>query len=545
MTLNRRAFAVLLPIVLLGHILAGGAAFLGYRTALVLLHKARVQQELFQLKTSYSDYVSLEAQLLYVIRNSSAFMSFINESDQAYRTRVLAIGIQDSLQSLVPNDGTKVSCSVFQSDGREIFYFDNGLDPFQTLGEHQAAFAHAVLTDNALSRTGLVTEKDGTTYLLDAAEVQARGNRPVSSGMLPEQSVLLQIAVKPSRFETIRHTLAVEYGAPVELSATPPVPGRGLSASVRLAPALYARVTPAGSYMRAKLTRVAMVIGMFVVVLSVMSVGVLMLLVRRYIIAPIEELDRQVTAIMEKRRIDIDVPERGEIGRLAANVRMLHGQLARALRKTRRLYETDSVTGIGNRIYFNEMLERFFLDSAETGRPLTMLFIDLDNFKQVNDEHGHRTGDALLVAVAKALVASAAETAEACNEPPGIAARLSGDEFAFLIQAEPRSAAVQMLIQSFLVKFRCGFSVESDSYPVTASVGVAAVPGDADTPTHLMSCADHAMYYAKAAGRNTFAFYSDLPPSARTPGVRVPSLRRSVREQAAPPPVPGPADPAV
>jgi c-di-GMP phosphodiesterase len=541
MTLNRRAFAVLLPIVLLGHILAGAAAYVGYRASLVLLHKARLQQELFQLKTSYSDYASLEAQLLYVIRNSSAFLSFIDEADQAYRMRVLAIGIQDSLQALVPNDGTMVSCSVFQSDGHQVFYFDNGPDPFRTLGARQGAFAHAALADDVQSRTGLVAERDGTIYLLDAATVQARTGGGASASQ-PQQSVLLQIAVQPNRFETVRHVLAAEYGAPVELSTVPLVPKTGLSATIRLAPALYARMTPAASFMRAQLTRVALVIGGFVVALSVLSLGVLMLLVRRYIIAPVEELDRQVTAIMEKRRSDIDVPEQGEIGRLAANVRMLHGQLARSLRKTRRLYETDSVTGIGNRIYFNDMLDRFFLESADAGRALTMLFIDLDNFKQVNDVHGHRTGDDLLVAVANALVASANETAQTCGEPPGIAARLSGDEFAVLVQAEPRSAVVQTLIQSFLVKFRCGFAVDSVSYPVTASIGVASVPTDADTPTHLMSCADHAMYHAKAEGRNTFAFYSDLPPSARNPRERTAPVMRPGLEPATPPLVPGPAD---
>ncbi|MBB2169409.1 GGDEF domain-containing protein [Gluconacetobacter aggeris] len=544
MTLNRRAFAVLFPIVLLGHILAGGAAYLGYRHALITQNMARLQQNLSQLQSAYAEYAALDSQLLYVVRNSSAFLTFIDESDAEYRTRVLAIGVQDSLQSLVPNDGTSVSCSIFQSDGRQIFYFDNGSDPFQTLGTGQSAFAHAVLNDEVASRSGLVTEGDGTTYLVMAGKVQARTGGVGLVGPQPDQSLVMQVAVRPRRFEMIRRTMAHEYGAPVELGGTPQISYRELSAGIALAPGLYAHETPSVAYLRGPLTRFAAVTGLFVIGLSLVSVWVLMMLVRRYVIAPVEELDRQVTAIMENRRNDIDVPDMGEVGRLAANVRMLHGQLTRSLRQIRQLYETDSVTGIGNRIYFNDKLDQFFHISATTGRPLTMLFIDLDNFKQVNDVHGHRTGDALLGAVANALAATVRDATEDGVGAMGVVARLSGDEFTALMLADPRGDVVRRLIDAFLLKFRGGFRVDAVTYPVTASIGVAAVPDDADTPAYLLSCADHAMYHAKAAGRNTVAFHADLPRD----GTAVVTLERGVmpeeRGRAVRPPLPHVSGPA-
>ncbi|GBQ26352.1 diguanylate cyclase [Gluconacetobacter sacchari DSM 12717] len=516
MTLNRRAFVVLFPIVLLAHIVGGGVGYMGYRHALITQHVARLQQNLSQLQNAYAEYASLDSQLLYVVRNSSAFLTFIDESDAEYRTRVLGIGVQDSLLSLVPNDGTSVSCSIFQSDGRQIFYFDNGTDPFETLGPRQAAFAQAVLNDDVTSRSGLVTEADGTTYLVMAAKVQARTGGVGIAGPRPDQSLIMQVSVRPRRFATIRRTMAREYGAPVELLAAPPASPPELSATVQLAVGLYARETPSPAYLRGPLARFAVVTGLCVVFLSLLSVGMLMLLVRRYIIAPVEELDRQVTAITENRRMDIDVPDVGEVGRLAANVRMLHGQLTRSLRQVRQLYETDSVTGIGNRIYFNEKLDQFFHLSVTTGRPLTMLFIDLDNFKQVNDMHGHRTGDALLGGVASAL-SEVLQEAIGASGTMGIVARLSGDEFTALILADSRGAVIGALIDAFLLKFRGGFRVDAASYPVTASIGVAAVPGDAETSAHLFWCADQAMYHAKAAGRNTVAFYADMPRDADAP----------------------------
>ncbi|MFW7267227.1 diguanylate cyclase domain-containing protein [Gluconacetobacter sp. Hr-1-5] len=546
MTLSRRAFAVLFPIVLLGHILAGGAAYLGYRHALVTQNRARLQQNLSQLQNAYADYASLDSQLLYVVRNSPAFLAFVDESDAEYRTRVLAIGVQDSLQSLLPNDGTSVSCSVFQSDGKQIFYFDNGTDPFQKLGARQSAFAQAVLNDDVASRSGLVTEGDGTTYLAMAAKVQARTGGVGVAGPQPDQAVVMQVAVRPRRFETIRDTMAREYGAPVVLTdLPPPASHRELFATIRLAPGLYAQETPSVAYLRAPLTRFAAVTGLFVIMLSVVSVSVLMVLVRRYIIVPVEELDRQVTAITENRRQDIDVPDLGEVGRLAANVRLLHGQLTRSLRQVRQLYETDLVTGIGNRIYFNAKLDQFYQLSATTGRPLTMLFIDLDNFKQVNDLHGHRTGDALLGAVAHALSAALCDATGDGAEAMGIVARLSGDEFTALILADPRSAVVRTLIDAFLLKFRGGFQVDAASYPVTASIGVAAAPGDADTSAHLLWCADHAMYHAKAAGRNTVAFYADLPRDEVAGAAPERGVMPGERGRAMRPPLPQAAGPAV
>ncbi|MBB2200492.1 diguanylate cyclase domain-containing protein [Gluconacetobacter tumulisoli] len=517
MTLNKRALALIFPIVLLGYALAGAMAYHGYRTALIALQKAQLNQEAFQLKSSYADYMSLESRLLYVVRNSNAFLLFLNETDEAYRTRALAVGIQDSLQSLDPRDDTFVSCSIFQSDGRLVFHSDNGQDPFTTLGERQRAFARAAIEDEALTRSALIVEDDGVPYLLMSSLVQERTARqPVLSRL--EQAVLLQIAIRPVRFQTIRTALEAEYRTRIEMSPTPLVPNGEVSAVVRLAPDLYARVTPPKSYLHREFRKIAVVSAVTSLSLSFVSIGVLMGLVRRFVTGPVEELDRQVTGIMMQQRQDIDVPGSGEVGRLAANVRRLHWELDQALKRTQRLYETDPVTGIGNRIYFNEMLERFFHEERTTGQPVTMLFIDLDHFKTVNDEYGHRAGDALLEAVAQALIQALNETARACDAAPGIAARFAGDEFAVLVQAGPRTAYVQDLVRSILAMFQGGFSVDGTRYPVTASIGVASAPEDGATTATLLSCADQAMYHAKATGRNAAAFHGDLPALAWTEG---------------------------
>ncbi|GBQ25944.1 diguanylate cyclase [Gluconacetobacter azotocaptans] len=515
MTLNKRAFSLIFPIVLLGYVLAGGLAYYGYRAAVIGLQKARLDQEVFQLKSSYADYLSLGSRLLYVVRNSNAFLLFLNETDETYRTRALAVGIQDSLQSLDPRDDTFVSCSIFQPDGRLVFHSDNGQDPFSTAGERQRAFARAVIADEAPTRSALIVENDGLSYLLMSSLVQARTARqPVLSQR--EQAVLLQIAIRPVHFQALRTGLEAEYRTRIETSATPLAPNGELSAVVRLAPDLYARLTPPGSYLNGRFRKIAIISAAMSLSLSVASIGVLMVLVRRFVTGPVEELDRQVSGIMTQQRETIDVPGTGEVGRLAANVRRLHWELDQALKRTQRLYETDPVTGIGNRIYFNEMMERFFHEEKTTGQPVTMLFIDLDNFKMVNDEYGHRAGDALLEAVAHALVLALNETARACDAAPGIAARFAGDEFAVLVQAGPRTAYVQDLVRSILALFQGGFSVDGSRYPVTASIGVASAPEDATTTMLLLSCADHAMYHAKGSGRNTVAFHGDLPAFAWT-----------------------------
>jgi len=158
---------------------------------------------------------------------------------------------------------------------------------------------------------------------------------------------------------------------------------------------------------------------------------------------------------------------------------------------------TDALTGVPNRYFLDEALDRVWRRDLRARRPLAVLMIDIDHFKLLNDRYGHPTGDACLRQVARVLQS-------ALVRPGDVLARYGGEEFIALIQ--DADAAGGQVVGERLRAAVEGLRIEHRGSPfgiVTISVGVAsATPvGDA-APTSLIQAADRALYEAKCAGRN-------------------------------------------
>ncbi|MGZ5015695.1 MAG: PAS domain S-box protein [Methylobacter sp.] len=160
----------------------------------------------------------------------------------------------------------------------------------------------------------------------------------------------------------------------------------------------------------------------------------------------------------------------------------------------------DSLSGLPNRRLFCDRLREEIAKAERGGYSLAMLFIDLDRFKEVNDTLGHEAGDSLLV--------EAAQRIRACVRESDTVARLAGDEFVVILaevgEIAPQNRVAQSIVESMARPFRIG---EHIAY-VSASIGIAGYPQDADNVETLMGCADQAMYAAKQAGRNSFSFFT-------------------------------------
>ncbi|MDF1655326.1 MAG: EAL domain-containing protein [Coxiellaceae bacterium] len=171
----------------------------------------------------------------------------------------------------------------------------------------------------------------------------------------------------------------------------------------------------------------------------------------------------------------------------------------------------DAVTGLANRLDFTEYLKTEILKANRYGRLLAVLFLDLDNFKYVNDSYGHAAGDDLLKQIAKRLKNSLRGSdilGRMTNA--SLISRLGGDEFAMVLTdiASPESTAVvakrilRNIEPSF--KLKCGADVS-----VGASIGIACYPLGGTTHEELCKNADMAMYDVKKMGKNSYRFYSD------------------------------------
>jgi diguanylate cyclase (GGDEF)-like protein len=174
---------------------------------------------------------------------------------------------------------------------------------------------------------------------------------------------------------------------------------------------------------------------------------------------------------------------------------------ATALQKAEALSVTDDLTRLYNSRYLNQALRRETKRASRTGRPLSVLFLDLDGFKMVNDNHGHLAGS-------KAL-AETAVIVRGCARETDVVARFGGDEFALILPETGHEGAMAVATR---IRDRVAAAqfLASDGLTVhlTVSVGVATLPDSAGSAEELLRAADAAMYQVKASGKNgvqTFA----------------------------------------
>jgi diguanylate cyclase (GGDEF)-like protein len=165
------------------------------------------------------------------------------------------------------------------------------------------------------------------------------------------------------------------------------------------------------------------------------------------------------------------------------------------LKRAEALSVTDDLTSLYNSRYLNQVLRRESTRASRNGRPLSLLFIDLDGFKAVNDEHGHLCGSRTLIEAAALIRGSARET--------DVVARFGGDEFALILPdtGGEGAFAVGERIRERLAAHQF-LAVDGLNIRLTASVGVATLPQAANSSEDLLRAADAAMYQAKDRGKN-------------------------------------------
>ena len=164
----------------------------------------------------------------------------------------------------------------------------------------------------------------------------------------------------------------------------------------------------------------------------------------------------------------------------------------------------DSLTGLPNRLLFNDRLETTIREAHRAGEMFAVLFVDLDRFKTVNDSLGHSVGDELLLAVAKRL--------RAAIRGSDTVARYAGDEFTLILRHIIHRDDVIRIAEKICRVLESPLTLsDSRELHITASIGISFYPDDADSAEKLLQHADVAMYNAKGMGRNTYQAYVAVP----------------------------------
>ncbi len=245
------------------------------------------------------------------------------------------------------------------------------------------------------------------------------------------------------------------------------------------------------------------------IVLAFSAIAVLLAaLLARAVTGPLDQMVHAVKRFAaEPARQPLPIARQDEIGVLARSfdemqqqIQLQMSTLQNKQRELDHLASHDALTGLPNRRVFLDRVEHALARARRAELQMAILFVDLDHFKEINDNLGHAVGDVMLLAVSDRLRATvrAADTV----------ARLGGDEFIILVEDVDSVEAVALIARKIIESLATPLSYREQELTVGASIGIALYPHDGCTTTEIVASADQAMYRAKIGGRNRYCLAS-------------------------------------
>jgi PleD family two-component response regulator len=220
-------------------------------------------------------------------------------------------------------------------------------------------------------------------------------------------------------------------------------------------------------------------------------------------------LDGRIVEVIELYATTNDAPDALLLESIDAIASQVGQFIARATAQdeVRRLAHYDYLTGLPNRYLLDDIVTGAIGRAEKTGRPMAVMFIDLDGFKAVNDCYGHDAGDHVLATFALRL-RDCLRRSDSIARHGGddAAARIGGDEFVAVIEDFKEAAALDVIAQRILLAAGRPIDLAGPKCQIGASIGIGVYPQDGTVPEVLLKAADRAMYEAKAAGKNTHRF---------------------------------------
>jgi diguanylate cyclase (GGDEF)-like protein len=240
------------------------------------------------------------------------------------------------------------------------------------------------------------------------------------------------------------------------------------------------------------------------------------------------EVDHQLLSMKVEERT-------AQLSRRNAELNRAVREVTETKNRLRQLAYFDSLTALPNRRLFTEQLDLLLRLTRRNKQMLSLLFLDLDNFKRINDSLGHSAGDLLLREVAKRITRCVRDSDLVAHyAEPGSqidVSRLGGDEFTVVLNQLDRAESAGSVARRLLDALAQPITIEGHEMVITPSIGIALAPDDADTVEGLLKAADTAMYHAKTSGKNKFMFYHSSMDAAGVERLRMETELRKALER--------------
>lgn len=253
----------------------------------------------------------------------------------------------------------------------------------------------------------------------------------------------------------------------------------------------------------------------------VVSVPLMLKLFRRHVLSPIEAINQALYQLRHKGKVvDIQKTTSDELNELADSYHYFSHELYRSNQRIHNLAYIDSLTGLPNRTLFHRNLMRAIEHADQEQEILALLYVDLDNFKSVNDNMNHATGDLLLQTVANILrellrtedmatrIEYSADLDDELRDERSNCSRLGGDEFTILLPHLRAPYQAGLVAERIMDAINRPIPINEHTVYVSASIGIALWSNDTKDAEELIIFADQAMSEAKKNGKNSYCYYS-------------------------------------
>lgn len=527
MKLSAKVNFIILPVMLVIFSLAGILSYNSQKAQLISSLSEKIEYELKHISDSLKDSLYELDSVANMFLGGQSVNKYLNslrfDSNKNYANKELV----ESINQLELRGGEIVSFGILNSDKKEVFLYDVE-DPFATIELTEAITEHFSYINENIKPQGvsdllpsryqlLMTEKRGNEilWIRTFSPDQAISTTSFSKGHSIYTAIIKLRLPKTTNY---MHELKSTLGENVLIDVSPIGHSQTME-SVTTLNFINDKYINYGLYLANQLWKIELSVPytyldklyqpyrfLFIsIVIAVTGITFILLksLITSRIINPVVNLTKQVE--------DTVPGEKLRIARLQSNdeVSLLTNKYIDLIMKLDNIAKYDHLTGLANRIQFQLELSKIVSNSLNQQTRFAMFYIDLNNFKSVNDRFGHFIGDQVLKVFSTRLAEALHETnLTHRNESQCDIARLSGDEFALVIHNVTDMDNVVQAAKNIISLFDEGFRIDNHLFDIGISIGIAMYPDDAEDADHVIKKADIAMYSAKSGGHSAYQFYT-------------------------------------
>ena len=509
MKLNKKVPVLIIPVLFTSFLIITTGLYVIERNSVKVMINSSIEMEATELTGIFSQYGLAARGILGSIVQSDAMRRFLESNDNQYKSLALGSGLDGILNNLANLTSEHFSIMIMKGNNSVEYYYENSLNPFAEPPGKIKQWGEDLLSTRQHSATHYFSELERLSFCRILDRVTLKPTIDLQS----ENTLVIIVSLSPTDYlnrvsELESATKTISFW---DISITPPISNKY---EARRTVAGYGTIgvtmetTAVDFIFRKTLARIC--IGF--ILLMLITHLVLQWLLRRYVINPINRLEKQLDQIDLEKTLEISIHQANdEIGSLSKSFAGLYEKLKETYESTKELAEKDTLTSLYNRRVFNLILTKLINRGARDKSMVSLMYLDIDNFKYVNDYYGHTVGDALLRSFALRLHEVVRGHDIILNKPARntTVARLAGDEFAVILAGFTDDKAIGKISKRILEICKNGFTCEEGTFPVTLSIGIATYPHDGNTADALIVNADSAMYESKKSGKNTVSFYSE------------------------------------